>query len=58
MHESEFSNREEMSNGVVGEGFRVGDGAGRGYDLGRWVVRVEAGGGLWPAREENVFRQP
>lgn len=52
MRKSEFSHREEMSTG------RVGDGAGRGQELERWVVRAQAGGRLQPERDEHVFRHP
>lgn len=48
----------EMSTGVVGEGFRVVDGAGREDRIWEVGVRVAAGRRLWPGREEHIFGHP
>ena len=53
VHDSEFSQRNEVRAGVVLGGSQVVDGSRR-----EDRMRVGAGCRLWPEREEPVFRQP
>lgn len=53
MHDSEFSQRNEVRTGVVLGGSQVVDGSRR-----EDRMRVSAGCRLWLEREEPVFRHP